>query len=159
MRKDKLAIAYRTLQILLFLLQNSPLNRIIGLDIGTVRTGIATAYSEIGIASAIETVETKNLIQRLNLLRQEEPIVLVVIGQAIQMNGTASESMSVIESYANKIINQGFEVAWQDERFTSKMATKSLIESGASKKMRRDKSVVDRVSAALILQSYLDKKV
>ena len=127
MRKDKLAIAYRTLQILLFLLQNSPLNRIIGLDIGTVRTGIATAYSEIGIASAIETVETKNLIQRLNLLRQEEPIVLVVIGQAIQMNGTASESMSVIESYANKISNQGFEVAWQDERFTSKMATKSLI--------------------------------
>lgn len=140
------------------MLQNSPLDRIIGLDIGQLRTGIATAYPEIGIASAIETVETKNLVQRLKSLSQEEPIVLVVIGQAKQMNGTASESMNTIESYAEKISNQGFEVVWQDERFTSKMATRSIIESGASKKTRRDKSVVDRVSAALILQSYLDKK-
>ena len=139
------------------MLQISPLERILGLDIGSVRTGIATAYKGLGIASSLETIESKQLIEKLIQLNKEEKVSLVVIGKAIQMDGTASESMLFIEQLADKIEKSGFEITWQDERFTSKLASKSIAQSGMSKKKRQDKTLIDRISATILLQSYLDR--
>ena len=139
------------------MLQISPLERILGLDIGSVRTGIATAYMGLGVASSLETVESKQLIERLIQLNKEEKISLLVVGKATQMDGTPSESMRVIEDMANKLEKSGFKIVWQDERFTSKLASKSIAQSGISKKKRQDKTLIDRVSATILLQSYLER--
>ena len=139
------------------MLQISPLERILGLDIGSVRTGIATAYMGLGVASSLETVESKQLIERLIQLNKEEKISLLVVGKATQMDGTPSESMRFIEDMANKLEKSGFKIVWQDERFTSKLASKSIAQSGISKKKRQDKTLIDRVSATILLQSYLER--
>ncbi len=139
------------------MLQISPLERILGLDIGSVRTGIATAYMGLGVASSLETVESKQLIERLIQLNKEEKISLIVVGKATQMDGTRSESMRFIEDMANKLEKSGFKIVWQDERFTSKLASKSIAQSGMSKKKRQDKTLIDRVSATILLQSYLER--
>jgi len=139
------------------LLQISPLERILGLDIGSVRTGIATAYMGLGVASSLETVESKQLIERLIQLNKEEKISLIVVGKATQMDGTPSESMRFIEDMVNKLEKSGFKIVWQDERFTSKLASKSIAQSGMSKKKRQDKTLIDRVSATILLQSYLER--
>ena len=139
------------------MLQISPLERILGLDIGSVRTGIATAYMGLGVASSLETVESKQLIERLIQLNKEEKISLIVVGKATQMDGTPSESMRFIEDMANKLEKSGFKIVWQDERFTSKLASKSIAQSGISKKKRQDKTLIDRVSATILLQSYLER--
>jgi len=139
------------------LLQISPLERILGLDIGSVRTGIATAYMGLGVASSLETVESKQLIERLIQLNKEEKISLIVVGKATQMDGTPSESMRFIEDMANKLEKSGFKIVWQDERFTSKLASRSIAQSGMSKKKRQDKTLIDRVSATILLQSYLER--
>ena len=139
------------------MLQISPLERILGLDIGSVRTGIATAYMGLGVASSLETVESKQLIERLIQLNKEEKISLIVVGKATQMDGTPSESMRFIEDMANKLEKSGFKIVWQDERFTSKLASKSIAQSGMSKKKRQDKTLIDRISATILLQSYLER--
>ena len=139
------------------MLQISLLERILGLDIGSVRTGIATAYMGLGVASSLETVESKELIERLIQLNKEEKISLIVVGKATQMDGTPSESMRFIEDMANKLEKSGFKIVWQDERFTSKLASKSIAQSGMSKKKRQDKTLIDRVSATILLQSYLER--
>ena len=139
------------------MLQISPLERILGLDIGSVRTGIATAYMGLGVASSLETVESKQLIERLIQLNKVEKISLIVVGKATQMDGTPSESMRFIEDMANKLEKSGFKIVWQDERFTSKLASKSIAQSGMSKKKRQDKTLIDRVSATILLQSYLER--
>ena len=139
------------------MLQISPLERILGLDIGSVRTGIATAYMGLGVASSLETVESKQLIERLIQLNKEEKISLLVVGKATQMDGTPSESMRFIEDMANKLEKAGFKIVWQDERFTSKLASKSIAQSGISKKKRQDKTLIDRASATILLQSYLER--
>jgi putative Holliday junction resolvase len=139
------------------LLQILPLERILGLDIGSIRTGIATAYMGLGVASSLETVESKQLIERLIQLNKEEKISLLVVGKATQMDGTPSESMRFIEDMANKLEKSGFKIVWQDERFTSKLASKSIAQSGMSKKKRQDKTLIDRVSATILLQSYLER--
>lgn len=139
------------------MLQISPLERILGLDIGSVRTGIATAYMGLGVASSLETVESKQLIERLIQLNKEEKISLIVVGKATQMDGTPSESMRFIEDMVNKLEKSGFKIVWQDERFTSKLASKSIAQSGMSKKKRQDKTLIDRVSATILLQSYLER--
>ena len=139
------------------MLQISPLERILGLDIGSVRTGIATAYIGLGVASSLETVESKQLIERLIQLNKEEKISLLVVGKATQMDGTPSKSMRFIEDMANKLEKSGFKIVWQDERFTSKLASKSIAQSGISKKKRQDKTLIDRVSATILLQSYLER--
>ena len=111
----------------------------------------------LGVASSLETVESKQLIERLIQLNKEEKISLIVVGKATQMDGTPSESMRFIEDMANKLEKSGFKIVWQDERFTSKLASKSIAKSGMSKKKRQDKTLIDRVSATILLQSYLER--
>jgi putative Holliday junction resolvase len=136
------------------------LERIVGLDVGTKRTGISSGYNSLGIASGYSAVETKQLLSTLTQLHNEEPIEVLVVGKPLQMNGKPSESMEFIEKKVQEIVNAlNLSIVWQDERFTSKMASKALVDMNARKSVRQNRSVIDEVSATLILQSYFDSRL
>jgi putative Holliday junction resolvase len=136
------------------------LERVVGLDVGAKRTGISSGYTTLGIASGYSAVETKQLLSTLTQLHNEEPIAVLVVGKPLQMNGEPSESMGFIEKKVQEITNAlHLSVAWQDERFTSKMASKALVAMNARKSVRQNRSVIDEVSATLILQSYFDSRL
>jgi putative Holliday junction resolvase len=136
------------------------LERVVGLDVGTKRTGISSGYNSLGIASGYSAVETKQLLSTLTQLHNEEPIEVLVVGKPLQMNGKPSESMEFIEKKVQEIVNAlNLSIVWQDERFTSKMASKALVDMNARKLVRQNRSVIDEVSATLILQSYFDSRL
>jgi putative Holliday junction resolvase len=136
------------------------LERVVGLDVGTKRTGISSGYNSLGIASGYSAVETKQLLSTLTQLHNEEPIEVLVVGKPLQMNGKPSESMEFIEKKVQEIVNAlNLSIVWQDERFTSKMASKALVDMNARKSVRQNRSVIDEVSAILILQSYFDSRL
>ena len=136
------------------------MERVVGLDVGTKRTGISSGYTALGIASGHSAVETKQLLSTLTQLHNEEPIAVLVVGKPLQMNGEPSESMGFIEKKVQEITNAlHLSVAWQDERFTSKMASKALVDMNVRKSVRQNRSVIDEVSATLILQSYFDSRL
>lgn len=136
------------------------MERVVGLDVGTKRTGISSGYTALGIASGYTAVETTQLLSTLTQLHNEEPIAILVVGKPLQMNGEPSESMGFIEKKIQEINKRlNLSVAWQDERFTSKMASKALVEMNARKSVRQNRSVIDEVSATLILQSYFDSRL
>ena len=136
------------------------MERVVGLDVGTKRTGISSGYTTLGIASGYSAVETKQLLSTLTQLHNEEPIAVLVVGKPLQMNGEPSESMGFIEKKVQEITNAlHLSVTWQDERFTSKMASKALVDMNVRKSVRQNRSVIDEVSATLILQSYFDSRL
>ena len=136
------------------------MERVVGLDVGTKRTGISSGYNSLGIASGYSAVETKQLLSTLTQLHNEEPIEVLVVGKPLQMNGKPSESMDFIEKKVQEIVNAlNLSIVWQDERFTSKMASKALVDMNARKSVRQNRSVIDEVSATLILQSYFDSRL
>ena len=133
--------------------------RILALDYGKVRTGIAVTDELQLIASALTTVETKELIPFLEKYLKEENVERFVVGQPKQMDNTPSESEELIQEFLKKLmaIFPTIPVERQDERFTSKIAFRSILDSGVKKKKRRDKALVDEISATLILQAYLNR--
>jgi putative Holliday junction resolvase len=136
------------------------MGRILAIDYGTKRTGIAVTDELQLIASGLTTVETKDLITFLQDYAKAENVELFVVGLPKQMDNTASESEVHILKFLkslNKIL-PGIPVKRIDERFTSKMAFQTMIDSGLKKKQRRNKALVDEISATLILQSYLASK-
>jgi len=135
------------------------LARILALDYGKVRTGIAVTDELQLIASGLTTVETKDLISFLADYINNEPVELFVVGLPKQMDNTQSESEDLIQTFLKKLSNKfpAIPIERQDERFTSKMAFQSMLDSGMKKKKRQDKSLVDEISATLILQAYLNR--
>tara|TARA_Y100001001_G_C7760843_1_gene221629 strand:- start:29 stop:439 length:411 start_codon:yes stop_codon:yes gene_type:complete len=135
------------------------LARILALDFGKVRTGIAVTDELQLIASGLTTVETKDLLSFLKDYTQKESVERFVVGLPKQMDNTASESEVLIQDFLNKLKAKfpNIPVERQDERFTSKMAVQSMLDSGMKKKKRRDKALVDEISATLILQAYLNR--
>lgn len=133
------------------------MGRIIAIDYGTKRTGLAVTDPMQIIASGLTTVETKELIQYLKTYTEEEKVEKFVVGEPKQMNNTASESEIHIQKFLEKLIKEfpNIPVVRVDERFTSKMAFQTMIDSGLKKKQRQNKALVDEISATLILQSYL----
>lgn len=134
------------------------MGRIMAIDYGRVRTGLAVTDPMRIIATALATVETPRLMQWLKDYCAKEEVDLFVVGKAMHMDGTPSESMQYIEPFV-AALHKTFpdkEVARVDERFTSKMAFRSMIDSGLKKKDRRDKGTIDRVAATLILQTYMN---
>ena len=133
--------------------------RILALDFGKVRTGIAVTDELQLIASGLTTVETKDLLSFLKDYTQKESVERFVVGLPKQMDNTASESEVHIQDFLNKLKAKfpNIPVERQDERFTSKMAVQSMLDSGMKKKKRRDKALVDEISATLILQAYLNR--
>ncbi len=133
------------------------MSKILALDFGIKRTGIAVTDDLQLIASGLTTVETSKLIVFLKEYLQKEEVVLFVVGKPKQMNNTDSESEPIIQKFLHKLQGNfpNIPIRREDERFTSKMAFQSMIDSGLSKKKRQNKGLVDEISATLILQSYL----
>lgn len=133
--------------------------RILALDYGKVRTGIAVTDELQIIASGLTTVETKDLLSFLQEYTEKEDVERFVVGLPKQMDNTASESEVLIQDFLKKLKANlpSIPVERQDERFTSKMAVQTMLDSGVKKKKRRDKALVDEISATLILQAYLNR--
>jgi putative Holliday junction resolvase len=127
------------------------------IDYGIKRTGLAVTDPLGIIASGLDTVETPKLMSYLENYTRRETVDRFVVGDARHMDNTPSESARYIEPFvvALKAKFPDIPVDRVDERFTSKMAFQSMIDSGMSKKKRRDKAIIDTVSAVLILQSYM----
>ena len=136
------------------------MGRILAIDYGTKRTGIAITDEMQIIASGLTTVDTKELLVFLKSYISKEKVDLFIVGLPKQLNNEASESEAHILDFIKKLSNQIPEIPIKrvDERFTSKMAFQTMIDSGMSKKKRADKSLVDQISATIILQSYLSAK-
>lgn len=133
--------------------------RILAIDYGRKRTGIAVTDELQIIASGLTTVPTNDLLKFLEEYFTRENVELVLIGEPKQMDNTASESEVEIQKFL-KQFGEKFperEIKRVDERFTSKMAFQTMIDSGLKKKQRKNKSLVDEISATIILQSYLYK--
>ncbi|MCF1192153.1 Holliday junction resolvase RuvX [Mangrovimonas sp. AS39] len=133
------------------------MGRLLAIDYGKVRTGIAITDELQIIASGLTTVETKELLPFLKDYCEKEQVEKFIVGEPKQMNNQESESEVLIKPFLEKLQNQFPKILIErvDERFTSKMAFQTMIDSGLSKKKRRDKSLIDEISATLILQSYL----
>ena len=132
--------------------------RIIAIDYGTKRTGLAVTDPLKIIASPLTTVPTKDLIIYLKEYFLQEDVELIVIGMPKNLSNQDTHSTSSVKKVIQKL-NQAFpdkKVSEIDERFTSKIAFDAMIEGGLKKKDRKDKSTIDKVSAAVILQSYLE---
>ncbi|MEW5845717.1 MAG: Holliday junction resolvase RuvX [Bacteroidota bacterium] len=135
------------------------MGRIVALDIGRKRTGIAMTDPLRIIASPLETVPTHKIIDYLSGLLQKESIDILIVGYPRQMNNTPSEAVKYIKPIINAIKKNfsNLPIEFVDERFTSKMAMQAMIDGGMKKKDRQEKSNVDKISAAIILQSYLEQ--
>lgn len=133
------------------------MGRIMAIDYGIKRTGLAVTDPLGIIASGLDTVETPKLMSYIENYTRRETVDRFVVGDARHMDNTPSESARYIEPFvvALKAKFPDIPVDRVDERFTSKMAFQSMIDSGMSKKKRRDKAIIDTVSAVLILQSYM----
>ncbi|MEM5539562.1 MULTISPECIES: Holliday junction resolvase RuvX [unclassified Olleya] len=131
--------------------------RILAIDYGKIRTGLAVTDEMQIIASGLTTVNTKELITFLKDYLSKEQVELFLVGEPKQMDNTPSESEALIIPFLVKLENvfPKIPIKRVDERFTSKMATQTLIDSGLNKKQRQNKALLDEVSATIILQSYL----
>ncbi len=136
------------------------MGRILAIDFGTKRTGIAVTDELQLIASGLTTVLTKELVTFLKDYIKTETVDRFVIGLPKQMDNTASESEVHIQKFIKTLQQELPEMPVErvDERFTSKMAFQTMIDSGLKKKQRQNKALVDEISATLILQSYLSSK-
>jgi len=134
--------------------------RILALDFGQKRTGIAVTDDLQIIASGLTTVATSHIFEFLENYLKNENVELFLIGEPKQMNNTASESEKLILPFIKKLQRRfsHIPIVRVDERFTSKMAFQTMIDSGLKKKQRQNKALVDEISATIILQSYLYNK-
>lgn len=134
--------------------------RILAIDFGTKRTGIAVTDELQIIASGLTTVHTKEVLQFLREYLKKEKVELFLVGEPKQMDNTASESEIHIGPFINKLekVFPNIPIQRVDERFTSKMAFQTMIDSGLNKNQRKNKALIDEISATLILQSYLYSK-
>ncbi|TVZ09521.1 putative Holliday junction resolvase [Cellulophaga sp. RHA_52] len=135
------------------------MGRLLAIDFGKVRTGIAVTDELQIIASGLTTVATKELITFLKDYIAKEKVDKIIVGEPKQMNNTASESEVLIVPFLEKLtaVFPNMIIEREDERFTSKMAFKAMIDSGLNKKKRKNKALVDEISATIILQSYLSR--
>ena len=137
------------------------MDRIIGIDYGRKRVGVATS-DPLGIfASALETVHSAKIIEYLKNYAQKERIVRFVVGYPINMDGAPSEAAKDVDVFLKQLAKAFPEVpvTLEDERFTSVLAHRAMIDGGMKKHDRMKKESVDKISAAIILQSYLDRKL
>ena len=134
--------------------------RIVALDYGTKRVGIAVTDPMQIIATALETVHPNELLAFLTRYMQNEPVECIVIGDPKRLNNEPAQAAAGADQLAEKL-RKAFpplKIDRMDERFTSKMAFAAMLEGGLSKKQRADKATVDKVSATIILQSYMASK-
>ena len=135
------------------------MGKLVAIDFGTKRTGIAETDSLQIIASGLTTVETKNLQQFMTDYLTKEEVDCLVVGQAIRQSGEFSEVEKSIIPFINFVQKRypNLRIERQDEGMTSSLAFQTMIDGGLSKKKRRDKSLVDKISATIILQRFMER--
>lgn len=134
------------------------MGRILAIDYGKRRTGLAVTDPLRIAANPLLTVETKDLMKWLTDYFAKEKVDIVVIGHPTQMDGSDSESMNYIRPFMG-LFRKTFpavELVMFDERFTSVLAHRAMIDGGMKKKQRQDKAVVDKIAACIILEDYLN---
>jgi putative Holliday junction resolvase len=133
--------------------------RILAIDYGLKRTGIAVTDDFQLIASGLTTVETPTLLAFLTTYFTKEKVEKVLIGEPKQMSGAPSQSAEMIDAFVLKFTKAFPEMKMErvDERFTSKMAFQTMIDSGLKKKQRQNKALIDEISATIMLQDYLSR--
>lgn len=136
------------------------MGRILAIDYGKKRTGIAVTDPLQIISTGLTTVETQTLKTFIKTYSSENEVDKYVIGLPRQMSGEFSESYKYIKPFGEWLKKEypDKEIIFVDERFTSKLAMRAMIEGGVKKSDRRDKALIDKVSATIILQSYLETK-
>ena len=136
------------------------MGRIMGIDYGRKRTGVAVTDPLQIIAGNLATVPTHTLMQFIKDYIAREQVERIVIGQPTQLNGQPSESMKYITPFVNRLRKELPEmpVVMYDERFTSTIAHQAMIDGGMKKSDRRDKARVDTIAASIILNDYLQSK-
>lgn len=136
------------------------MSRILAIDYGQKRTGIAVTDTLQMIANGLATIETKELERFIVDYVAEEDVSVIVVGKPTQMNGGNSENMKRIEPFFNRLkkLFPDKEITYYDERFTSVLAHQAMLQSGIGKKARQDKGLVDKISATIILEDYLQSR-
>ena len=136
------------------------MSRIIAIDYGLKRTGLAVTDPEKIIATALDTVASANVIEYLKKYIEKESVECFVVGEPKQMNNTPSEIAPHVEGFIRRLKTSFPSVPVEriDERFTSMMAQQAILLSGVKKMARRNKDLVDKTSAVIILQSYMEMK-
>ena len=134
--------------------------RILAIDYGKKRTGLAVTDELQLIAGGLTTVPTTELVNYILDYVKKEPVERVVVGLPKQMNNTPSENMCRIEPFVNRMrkLLPDIPIEYHDERFTSVLAHQAILASGIGKMARRNKELVDEVSATIILQSYMESR-
>lgn len=136
------------------------MSRIIAIDYGRKRTGIAVTDSLQMIANGLTTVPTHQLLTFLLDYTEKEDVECIVVGQPKQMNNEDSENMKYIEPFVRSLKKRmpNMRIEYIDERFTSVLAHRTMLEAGLRKKERQNKALVDEISATIILQTYLENR-
>ena len=136
------------------------MNRIIGIDYGKKRIGLAVSDPLGMFASPLDTVPPAKIIEYLKNYAAGEGISLFVVGYPMNLDNTPAEAARYVDEFLKQLRRSfpGTPVELEDERFTSVLAHRAMIDGGMKKMDRRDKAAVDKISAAIILQSYLDRK-
>ena len=136
------------------------MSRELAIDYGQKRTGLAVTDNLHMIANGLTTVETKELEKFIADYVAKEEVSTIVVGKPTQMNGENSENMKRIEPFFNRLkkLFPDKEIIYYDERFTSVLAHQAMLQSGISKKARQNKALVDKISATIILEDYLQSK-
>ena len=135
--------------------------RILAIDYGLKRTGIAVTDDFQIIASGLTTVPSPTAIVFLENYFRTENVCKILVGEPKQMNGLPSESATIIDDFVIKLKSKFPEIVVirVDERFTSKMAFKTMIDSGLNKKQRQNKALIDEIAATIMLQDFLTRKM
>jgi putative Holliday junction resolvase len=136
------------------------LARILSIDYGKKRTGLAVTDPLQIIATALDTVDSGELIGYLKKYMAAEPVELVLIGYPLNFDDTPTDATPLVEKFIGKFKNvfPNLPIEKVDERLTSKMASQAIAGMGLKKKDREDKALIDRVSAAIMLQEYLESR-
>ncbi len=134
------------------------MGRILAIDYGQKRIGLAATDPQQIIANGITTIPTSEIWNFLKKYLEEEQVEKVVIGYPVDTNNSPSQALSYINPFLKKFCKTypNLPIEQYDERFTSKMAFQTMIDAGLGKKARRNKSLVDKISATIILQSYME---
>ncbi|MDR0743122.1 MAG: Holliday junction resolvase RuvX [Tannerella sp.] len=136
------------------------MGRIMAIDYGRKRTGLAVTDTMQIIANGLTTVPSGEAVDFIKAYTLQDKVDVLVVGEPKQMNNEPSENMRHVEAFVNRLrkVIPDIPIEYFDERFTSVMAHKAMLEGGLKKKKRQDKALVDEISATLILQGYMEKR-
>lgn len=141
-----------------FVLYLQPMGRILAIDYGRKRTGLAVTDNLRMIANGLDTVPSGEVVKYIADYVSREPVDVIVVGLPKQMNNEPSENMKYVEIFVKHLKKAlpSMPIEYYDERFTSVLAHRAMLEGGLKKKKRQDKALVDEISAVIILQAYME---